>query len=156
LINGVASAEGGVEPGSSGVAIAEGTVDGDSNGVEATEGGEEAGRGADDGRGAAAFAVGIDDGRGAGVEARVAGAGSGAGSGGDGDAAATVGRGAGPGIGSAPHSASMSSVGGAIDGNGGLPLTRSLSDRLSVIALSSTFHDGPHKSSWLVEFRLKV
>src|SRR6187397_1650320 len=41
----------------------------------------------------------------------------------------------------------MSSVGGAMDGRGGLALTRSLSDRLSVIALQSAFHGRPHKSS---------
>jgi len=41
----------------------------------------------------------------------------------------------------------MSSVGGAIDGTSGLALTRSLSDRLSVIALSSAFHGLAHKSS---------
>jgi hypothetical protein len=40
----------------------------------------------------------------------------------------------------------MSSVGGAIDGSGGLALTRSLSDLLSVIALLSPFHGPADKS----------
>ena len=118
--------------------MAEGRVDGDTNGVDTAEGREDGGRGANDGRGAGVAVAGLDDGRGAGVEARGAGAeleARGAGAGVDGDAA-TWGSGAGPGIASPPHSASMSSVGGAIDGIGGRPLTRSLSDRLSVIALS--------------------
>lgn len=54
---------------------------------------------------------------------------------------------AGAGISSAPHSESMSSVGGAIDGRGGRPLTRSLSDLLSLIALQSPFHGPADKSS---------
>ncbi len=153
LINGVARADGGVDAGTSGVVTAEGRVDGGTIGVEAAEGRDDGGRGGDDGRGVGVGmrAAGVDDGRsagvdvddgrgagvdagrGAGVETRAAGAGV------EGDAAAAVtcvGNGAAAGIASAPHSESMSSVGGAIDGIGGRPLTRSLSDRLSVIALS--------------------
>jgi hypothetical protein len=48
---------------------------------------------------------------------------------------------------SAPHSESMSSVGGAMEGRGALALTRSLSDRLSVIALHPAFHGLARKSS---------
>jgi hypothetical protein len=56
------------------------------------------------------------------------------------------GTGGAAGMSSAPHSESMSSVGGAIDGIGGRPLTRSLG--LSVIALKhGAFHGLAHKSS---------
>jgi hypothetical protein len=44
------------------------------------------------------------------------------------------------GISSSPHSESISSVGGAIEGRGGLALTRSLKDRLSFIASRPAFH----------------
>jgi hypothetical protein len=166
---GVAVAEGGVEAGTSGVAIADGRVDAGTSGVELADGRDasgaegEAERGADDGRGiGVGMRAGLADGRGAGVDALGAGGGADAGAGDEvlgadagagveGDAAVAVavslGNGAGLGSSSAPHSASISSVGGAMDGTGVLALTRSLSDRLSVIALHSAFHGPQHKSS---------
>jgi len=130
LIKGVAVAEGG-DAGTSGVAMAEGRVEGAAKGVSVAEGREELGRGADEAR--ATTGAGLADGRGegGGVEAAWGGV--------DGAGRAVVtsscGMGAGAGMSSVPHSASMSSVGGAMDGIGARPLTRSLSDRLSVIAL---------------------
>ncbi len=129
---GVATADGGVEAGTSGVAMADGRVDGLTNGVAVAEGRE--GRGI----GVGMCAAGLEDGRGAGVDGEGEG---------EGVAAASLGSGAGAGSSSAPHSESISSVGGAMDGIGGLALTRSLSDRLSVIALTSAFHGPAHKSS---------
>jgi len=145
--SGVSSADGGVEAGTSGVVTAEGRDAAGTSGVVTAEGREgsgceaTAGTGADDGRGAGVEArgAGLEEGRGVGVEARGAGV--------DGDATASLGTAAGAGISSAPHSESISSVGGAMDGIGGLALTRSLSDRLSVIALPSAFHGPAHKSS---------
>jgi hypothetical protein len=138
--NGVAEADGGVEAGTSGVAVAEGRVDAGTSGVETAEGRDASGAEGD-------AASGADDGRGIGVGRRAAGLADGRGAGVDGEAAASLGGGAGAGISSAPHSESISSVGGAMDGIGGLALTRSLSDRLSVIALTSAFHGPAHKSS---------
>jgi hypothetical protein len=130
LIKGVAVADGGVDAGTNGVAMADGRVEGAASGVSVADGREDVGRGADDARGAgvAVAAAGLDEGRGAGVDAEARG-------GEDGAAALSCGTRAGAGISSAPHSESISSVGGAMDGMGGRPLTRSLSDRLSVIAL---------------------
>ena len=134
MINGVAVAEGGVEAGTNGVVMAEGRVEGAASGVSVADGRDELGRGAEEARGTGVgmAVAGLAEGRGAGagVEAR----------GGDegaawGAAALVCGTRAGAGMSSAPHSESISSVGGAMDGIGGLPLTRSLSDRLSVIAL---------------------
>jgi hypothetical protein len=154
---GVVVADGGVEAGTSGVAMADGRVDAGTSGVDTAEGrdasgaeGDEATKGADDGRGIGVGrrAAGLADGRGGGVEALGAGTEArGAGVDDDVAVAASLGSGAGAGISSAPHSASMSSVGGAMDGTTGLVLTRSLSDRLSVIALHSAFHGPQHKSS---------
>jgi hypothetical protein len=115
----------------------------------ATGGAEDAGRGAaGTGVGRRGAGSGVDRlvAAGAGVEERAAAARSGV------AVAAAValdcGRRAGAGISSsAPHSESMSSVGGAMEGRGGLALTRSLSDRLSVIALPSPFHGLARKSS---------
>jgi hypothetical protein len=129
----------------SGVAVASGLLttgvvvacDGVGTEARASGGAEEAGRGA---------ALGDEAGRG-GADERAAGNGvatlaaeagideRGAGAG----VALSCGTRAGAGISSAPHSESMSSVGGAIDGRAGLPLTRSLSDLLSVIALPVAF-----------------
>jgi hypothetical protein len=173
---GVAVADGGVEAGTSGVAMADGRVDAGTSGVETAEGRDASGaegdaeRGADDGRGIGVGrrAPGLAEGRdvgvaelgaGAGAEARGAGGGAdGRRSGVDGDAAVTasLGRGAGAGSSSVPHSASISSVGGAMDGTGVLALTRSLSDRLSVIALQPAFHGPQHKSSAPVWQRPKM
>lgn len=113
------------------------------------------GRDEEEGRG---MGVGI---RGAGADGFAAATGLDAGRGGTDDArgagteacASSAGNGAAAGISSAPHSASMSSVGGAIDGTGGLELTRSLG--LSVIALSWPFHGGAHKSSSSIAAGLK-
>ena len=127
LTSGVATADarGGV---TRGVVIADGGVDAGTNGVAIAEGRSD---GVTSGVDVADAAVGrADAGRGAGV-----------------DGTASLGNGAAAGISSAPHSESMSSVGGAMDGIGGRPLTRSLSDRLSVIALTSPFHGPAHKSS---------
>jgi hypothetical protein len=138
LINGVAKADGGVDAGTSGVASAEGRSRAATSGVAVAEGRDEvgrddAGRGAEEGRGrgVAIRAAGLEEGRGAGAGVDDARGGV--------DGVATCGTRAGPGISSAPHSESISSVGGAMDGRGGLPLTRSLSDRLSVIALYVAF-----------------
>lgn len=113
------------------------------SGLLAAGGADAAAVGADEGRGAGtedARGAGTEDACGAGTEdegrggedearcgAGVVVAGGGAGSG-----AVICGTRAGAGMSSAPHSESMSSVGGAIDGIGGRPLTRSLG--LSVIA----------------------
>lgn len=121
------------------VAAAIGAADGRGAGVDeargtaAAAGTEARGAGVDD-------ALGVDAAAAAGTEAR----GSGAGAGVDGLNCGTF---AATGMSSAPHSESISSVGGAMDGRGGLALTRSLSDRLSFIALSSAFHGPTHKSS---------
>jgi hypothetical protein len=112
------------------VVIADGGVDAGTNGVVIAEGRSE---GVMSGVDVADATAGRTD------------AGRGAGAGVDGTA--SLGNGAAAGISSAPHSESISSVGGAMDGIGGLPLTRSLSDRLSVIALTSPFHGPAHKSS---------
>jgi len=131
LIKGVALADGGVDAGTSGVAMADGRVEGAASGVLVADGRDDAGRGGEEARGTGVgmAAAGLDEGRGAGAGADARG-------GEDGVAAAlSCGTRAGAGISSAPHSESISSVGGAMDGIGGRPLTRSLSDRLSVIAL---------------------
>ncbi|HEX2877526.1 MAG TPA: hypothetical protein VHP33_40035 [Polyangiaceae bacterium] len=126
--------------GDDGAAAAAGAAEGRGAGVDeargtATAGTDARGAGVDEARGAAAAA---------GTEARGTGVGAGAGAGVDGLSFGTF---AAAGISSAPHSESISSVGGAMDGRGGLALTRSLSDRLSFIALSSAFHGPAHKSS---------
>jgi hypothetical protein len=174
---GVALADGGVEAAISGfegatrgVEIADGRptdsaaagLDGRGAGAEEARGGigvaeARGGAGVTEARGGAGVtevrggaegrAAGGEDGRGAGVDGRGAGVAVAG-------AAATCGKRAGAGISSAPHSESMSSVGGAMEGIGGLPLTRSLSDRLSVIALTSPFHGRPHKSSMCRKQRL--
>lgn len=131
LINGVAVADWGVDAGTSGVLMADGRVEGAASGVSVAEGRDDVGRGADDARGTGVgmAAEGLDEGRGAGAGADDARGGE------DGVAALGCGTPAGAGSSSAPHSESISSVGGAMEGMGGRPLTRSLSDRLSVIAL---------------------
>lgn len=117
-------------------------------------GGFDGGRGAPEGRG---IGVGIRGGAGAGDDgalgaalgdatAATGGELFGAGAGVDGALTAMFGTGAGAGISSPPHSASISSVGGALDGTIGRMLARSLSDRFSVIALCRPFHDRAHKS----------
>ena len=142
-----------MDAGTTGVDTAEGRVDGATSGVDTADGREDGGRaGGEDEPDAEAGEAGVEArGAGSGVEERGAGAGVEArGAGVDVDVgvdALTCGTRAGGGISSAPHSASISSVGGAMDGIGGLALTRSLSDRLSVIALQSAFHGRPHKSS---------
>jgi len=163
--SGVAVAEGGVEAAISGlvgatngVASADGRLAGAADGEDGRGAGiDEArgGTGVDEARGGAGVdeardGAGVDEARdgagdegrdGAGDEACAAGAAEGCGAGVDGlcAVAATCGSLAGAGISSPPHSESISSVGGAIEGIGGLPLTRSLSDRLSVIALTLAF-----------------
>jgi len=82
-------------------------------------------------RGGGSLAVAGTDARG-GIEA---GSGARAAGGAGTDDDITFGSGAGEGMASAPHSESMSSVGGAIDGSGG----RLLGSRFSVIALGSPF-----------------
>jgi hypothetical protein len=135
---------------------APGLADGRGAGVEALGAGTEAlGAGTEAlGAGTEALGAGTEalgagtEALGAGTEALGAGTEAlGAGVEGEAVVAASVGSGAGAGSSSAPHSASISSVGGATDGTGVLALTRSLSDRLSVIALPSAFHGTQHKSS---------
>lgn len=137
LIKGVVVADGGVDAGTSGVAMADGRVEGAARGVSVADGRDDEGRGAEEARGTGVgmAAAGLDEGRaaGAGADADARGAE-------DGEAALlSCGTRAGAGMSSAPHSESISSVGGAMDGIGARPLTRSLSDRLSVIALQVAF-----------------
>jgi hypothetical protein len=130
-----------------GAVAATGAADGRGAGVDeargtaAAAGTEARGAGVDEARGAG---VDVDEARGAAAAAGTDARGSGAGVDVEGLNCGTF---AGAGISSAPHSESISSVGGAMDGRGGLALTRSLSDRLSFIALSSAFHGPAHKSS---------
>jgi hypothetical protein len=122
--------------------------DGVGTDARATGGADEAGRGAvlgdEAGRGGAEERTGgngvaelvaeaAPDARGAGAGVEARGAGNGV------AVVLSCGTPPGAGISSAPHSESMSSVGGAIDGRGGLPVTRPLSDLLSVIALPVAF-----------------
>ena len=154
--SGVAVAEGGVEAAISGlVGATNGVASADGRLAGAADGEDGRGAGIDEARGGtgvdeARGGAGVDEARdgagdegrdGAGDEACAAGAAEGCGAGVDGlcAVAATCGSLAGAGISSPPHSESISSVGGAIEGIGGLPLTRSLSDRLSVIALTLAF-----------------
>lgn len=115
--------------------------------ARATGGAEDAGRGAaGTGVGRRGAGSGVDRLATGGADARGAAGGSGGGA--PAAVALDSGRRAGAGMSSsAPHSESMSSVGGAMEGRGGLALTRSLSDRLSVIALPSPFHGSARKSS---------
>jgi hypothetical protein len=151
--SGVAAAEGGVDAGTSGVDSADGRVDAGASGVDTADGREDGGLGGEAETGEEARGAGVEA-RGAGVEAR----GAGVEALGVAVAVETLIGAAGGGTGnsSAPHSESISSVGGAMDGMGGLALTRSLSDRLSVIALQSAFHGRPHKSSASAEVGAKL